>query len=114
MTFFFILNSNTNFFILKVCLHDGTCNVDENYSDGYNCDCMDEFTGRHCEHHALCENGGGCQNGATCRVDKDTSELRCDCMLGYIGDRCETGNVPRDSSALLLHNMLSLNVYSQL
>ena len=89
--------------ILKVCLHDGTCNVDENYSDGYNCDCMDEFTGRHCEYHALCENGGGCQNGATCRVDKDTSELRCDCMLGYIGDRCETGIIYNDPSELLPH-----------
>ena len=78
--------------IVKVCLHDGTCNVDENFSDGYNCNCEDNFTGRHCEHHALCENGGGCQNGATCRVDKETSEVQCDCMLGYMGNKCETGN----------------------
>ena len=77
--------------MIKVCLHDGTCNVDENFSDGYNCDCADNFTGRHCQHHALCENGGGCQNGATCTVDEETSVVNCDCMLGYMGAKCETG-----------------------
>ena len=74
-------------------MHDGTCNVDENFSDGYNCDCKDSFTGRHCEHHALCENGGGCQNGATCTVDEETSEVHCDCMLGFMGSKCETGTL---------------------
>ena len=78
-------------YYLKVCEHEGTCSVDESYSDGYNCDCKDKFTGRHCEHHTLCEDGGGCQNGASCSVDENTSKVHCDCMLGFMGKRCEAG-----------------------
>ena len=76
--------------IFKVCQHEGTCELEENSLGGYACDCLEDFRGRNCEIHSLCENSGGCQNGATCRVEK--AEVLCDCSYGYVGKFCETGN----------------------
>ena len=75
--------------IFKVCQHEGTCELEENSLGGYTCDCLEDFRGRNCEIHSLCENSGGCQNGATCRVEK--AEVLCDCAYGYVGKFCETG-----------------------
>ena len=77
------------FKIFKVCQHEGTCELEENSLGGYTCDCLEDFRGRNCEIHSLCENSGGCQNGATCRVEK--AEVLCDCAYGYVGKFCETG-----------------------
>ena len=73
----------------QVCQHEGTCELEENSLGGYTCDCLEDFRGRNCEIHSLCENSGGCQNGATCRVEK--AEVLCDCAYGYVGKFCETG-----------------------
>ena len=75
----------------EVCLHEGVCVLEENRPEGYNCECLDEFRGRNCEIHSLCEDNGGCQNGATCRVEEERSEVICDCAYGYVGDFCEIG-----------------------
>ena len=75
--------------IFKVCQHEGTCELEENSLGGYTCDCLEDFRGRNCEIHSLCENSRGCQNGATCRVEK--AEVLCDCAYGYVGKFCETG-----------------------
>ena len=72
----------------EVCKHEGVCNLDEKHPDGYTCDCLDEFKGRNCEIHSLCEDSGGCQNKAECRVE--SAEVKCDCPYGYLGDFCET------------------------
>ena len=73
----------------EVCRHEGICNLDEKHPDGYTCDCLDDFKGRRCEIHTLCENSGGCQNKAECRVE--SADVKCDCPYGYLGDFCETG-----------------------
>lgn len=73
----------------EVCQHEGVCNLDDKHPEGYSCDCLDEFRGRNCEIHSLCEDNGGCQNEATCRVEK--AEVQCDCNYGFMGDFCETG-----------------------
>ena len=73
----------------EVCKHEGVCNLDEKHPDGYTCNCLEDFRGRNCEIHSLCEDSGGCQNEAFCRVE--SAEVKCDCPYGYLGDFCETG-----------------------
>ena len=75
----------------EVCLHEGTCMLEENRPEGYNCECLEDFRGRNCEIHSLCEDSGGCQNGADCRVEK--AEVICDCKYGFVGHFCETGKL---------------------
>jgi len=86
----------------EVCLHEGVCVLEENRPEGYNCECLDEFRGRNCEIHSLCEDNGGCQNGATCRVEEERSEVICDCAYGYVGDFCEIGKFVNLSTTLIL------------
>jgi EYS protein len=75
----------------EVCQHAGVCLLEENHSGGYSCDCGEDFSGRNCEIHSLCEDNGGCQNGAVCRVEK--AEVKCDCGFGFLGDFCEDGKL---------------------
>ena len=50
----------------EVCLHEGVCVLEENRPEGYSCECLDEFRGRNCEIHSLCEDNGGCQDDQDC------------------------------------------------
>ncbi|OQR73825.1 sushi [Tropilaelaps mercedesae] len=58
-----------------MCHNGGRC---INIPGSFRCECLDEFTGKYCE-HLLC----GCQNGGNC------SAGRCFCPAGFWGNKCQ-------------------------
>ena len=77
------------------CLNNGTC------VDGapgyYSCLCNVGFTGTLCgDVITTCPVGLPCQNGAHCRVRVLDSALDeyCDCSLPFVGDLCESSELP--------------------
>ncbi|XP_067050674.1 protocadherin Fat 4-like isoform X4 [Acropora muricata] len=67
-----------------VCENNGTC---QDAIDGYSCQCMMGYTGRHCEtnidecQEVECLNGGSCQDGV--------ASFTCVCTDEFSGHRCE-------------------------
>ncbi|XP_055602052.1 protein crumbs isoform X2 [Uranotaenia lowii] len=72
------------------CQHGGTC-LEDTKGD-YKCSCAPGYTGSHCEtalsFHPLCEKNP-CLNNGTCRVLPGSNKFDCECLKGFIGDRCE-------------------------
>lgn len=59
----------------SICRNGGRC---VNLPGSFRCDCLPEFTGRHCERLSCgCLNGGNCSAG------------RCVCPAGFRGAKCE-------------------------
>lgn len=67
-----------------VCQNGGSC---QDALDGYSCQCIMGYTGRHCEtdindcQGVECLNGGSCQDGI--------ASFACLCADGFSGQRCE-------------------------
>ncbi|KAK2141670.1 hypothetical protein LSH36_1059g02002 [Paralvinella palmiformis] len=68
------------------CQNNGTC---MDLVNGYNCTCLNGFTGDNCQTAISYCSGIICQNNGVCAADVDG--YHCLCMSGFVGDHCETG-----------------------
>ena len=70
------------------CENGGTCT---NLQNAFECACPNGFSGLNCnEDQPLCMESS-CLNGGTC-VESVGSETSCECVLGFMGNRCEIAN----------------------
>ena len=69
-----------------VCLNYGEC-IDQ--TDGYLCQCLQYYTGKHCEYNIGCQIANPCQNGGTCYNRQFFGGPSCQCTDDYRGFRCE-------------------------
>lgn len=69
------------------CKNGGTCLVDNEREDHYQCLCPAGFTGEHCENNIDDCAVNPCQNGGTC-IDF-VSDYKCYCLPGFNGTHCE-------------------------
>uniref|UniRef100_Q95114-2 Isoform Short of Lactadherin n=1 Tax=Bos taurus TaxID=9913 RepID=Q95114-2 len=81
----------------SLCLHGGTCLLNEDRTPPFYCLCPEGFTGLLCnetEHGPCFPNP--CHNDAECQVTDDSHrgdvfiQYICKCPLGYVGIHCET------------------------
>ncbi|XP_059087709.1 protein eyes shut-like [Tigriopus californicus] len=91
------------------CQRRGTCDLNENKSGGFECQCEEPFHGRECEVHELCEGSDGCRNGASCEVIDH--EIKCNCPFGFEGQKCQN-DISVDVPKLLGDGYLSYDTGS--
>lgn len=91
------------------CQRRGTCDLNEDKSGGFECQCNEPFHGRECEVHELCEGSDGCRNGASCEVIDQ--EIKCNCPFGFEGQKCQN-DISVDVPKLLGDGYLSYDTGS--
>ena len=71
--------------VITQCENNGTC-VD-GIGDLVTCQCPETYTGERCE-SAFCSDNY-CNNRGTCQIDFILNVTQCNCIPGYIRERCD-------------------------
>lgn len=70
--------------ISKPCFNN-SCQISK--IDNYTCNCVDDFSGKHCEsRESYCRFLKPCLNGGSCKDSNFFYE--CSCVVGFIGQNC--------------------------
>jgi hypothetical protein len=79
--------SVSNHCTLTQCANDGIC---RNRPDRATCDCAQGWGGDNC---TIACPSSRCVNGGKCIVRNEQTSIQygCECVAGYTGERCETG-----------------------
>ena len=67
-----------------ICLNNGTC---LNYPGDYQCQCSENYLGKHCEEKHICLERSPCLNEGKCFVDEEN--YYCECSTNFTGMICE-------------------------
>ncbi|KAH7701759.1 Fibropellin-1 [Aphelenchoides avenae] len=68
------------------CNHGGICRETNTTQLGYECDCLDIWTGESCELFDACGDGQNpCENNSTCTILGPDNDYSCNCTAGFEG-----------------------------
>ena len=68
----------------SLCLNNGTC---LNTPGNYQCQCSENYLGKHCEEKHICLERSPCLNEGKCMVDEEN--YYCECLTNFTGMNCE-------------------------